>query len=552
MPRLSSAYVAILLAALTTACSGSGGHDGPTDPPDTNTTVGTVLVTPPSQTIVQGSTTTFTAQARSAAGVTIAGKSFTWTSSNSVVATVANGVVTAVSAGAALVTATVDGVSGNASVTVTALPVTRLTITPTSLNLIVGQTNPLTVTTYNGNTVLTGRVVAYSSNNSTVASVSTSGVVTAINAGTARITATSEGISAQVDLTVTYTQAVFSQITLGDFHTCALNAAGAAFCWGHNLQGQSGTGSSQGHSVPTAVSGGRTFTQISAGNAHTCAVTSTGAAWCWGMNVWAQLGDGTTTQRNTPVAVQGGHLFQSIAAGQFFTCALTTTGQAYCWGQGMSGQLGTGTETNASIPAPVAGGLTFVSLSASETGACGLTAGGRAYCWGAAPSHGDGTAANRTSPVEVAGNRIYKHLIAGGRGGCAITTNDVSYCWGTQGTIAGVTTITTPWQMTTAIPFARFAPTQRATCSITTAQAVYCWGLNDHGQIGDSTRTNRDTPTRLYGSIAFSKIATGGWHACGLEPNGKAWCWGSNDFMELGTGLQYQGQGLVPVPVRSP
>jgi hypothetical protein len=38
----------------------------------------------------------------------------------------------------------------------------------------------------------------------------------------------------------------------------------------------------------------------------------------------------------------------------------------------------------------------------------------------------------------------------------------------------------------------------------------------------------------------------------GLEPNGKAWCWGSNDFMELGTGLQFQGQGLAPVPVRSP
>src|SRR5689334_22354166 len=176
MRNLSSAYAAALLIALTTACGGSGGSNGPTNPPPNNTaTVGIVVVTPSSQTIAQGQTATFTAEARTSAGVVIAGKSFAWASSNNAVATVANGVVTAVSAGGALITATVDGVSGNASITVTALAVNRLTITPTPISLVVGQTSTLTVTTYNGTTVLTGRAVAYSSNNSTVASVSTSG-----------------------------------------------------------------------------------------------------------------------------------------------------------------------------------------------------------------------------------------------------------------------------------------------------------------------------------------------------------------------------------------
>ena len=49
--------------------------------------------------------------------------------------------------------------------------------------------------------------------------------------------------------------------------------------------------------------GEHAFTDLSAGNVHTCAIDGAGAAWCWGDNAWGQVGDGTTTQRNAPVTV---------------------------------------------------------------------------------------------------------------------------------------------------------------------------------------------------------------------------------------------------------
>ena len=81
-----------------------------------------------------------------------------------------------------------------------------------------------------------------------------------------------------------------TQITAGDNHMCALDSAGAAYCWGHNSDGELGDGSTADSSVPVAVDtsgvlAGKTLTQITAGSDHTCALDSTGAAYCWGDNV---------------------------------------------------------------------------------------------------------------------------------------------------------------------------------------------------------------------------------------------------------------------------
>ena len=214
-----------------------------------------------------------------------------------------------------------------------------------------------TVLDQNG-AVMAGAAVTWVSSSSSVASVSTTGLVTAVADGTATVTATTGSASGTASVTVNAASGglTFQSVSAGIFHSCGVTTAGEAYCWGIHGVGQLGDGIDTRSyvNVPVAVVGGLTFQSVNAGY-HSCGVTTAGEAYCWGDNDYGQLGDGTGTDSNVPVAVVGGLTFQSVTAGQDHSCGVTTAGEAYCWGDNYYGQLGDGTFTDSNVPVRVGG-----------------------------------------------------------------------------------------------------------------------------------------------------------------------------------------------------
>jgi hypothetical protein len=114
------------------------------------------------------------------------------------------GLVLGVAVGSATITATSEGKSGSRVVTISSVPVASVSVAPPTPSVNVAATVQLTATTRDaGNNVLVGRPVSWSSNDTTKARVSSSGLVTGVAAGSATITATSEGINGTATVTVT-------------------------------------------------------------------------------------------------------------------------------------------------------------------------------------------------------------------------------------------------------------------------------------------------------------------------------------------------------------
>ena len=167
--------------------------------------VASVAVTPATASVLVGASAQLAASVRDAAGNVLTGRTVTWTTSAVAIATVtANGLVRGIAPGGATITATSEGVSGTSAITVTLVPVATVTVAPASATLEVGGTRQLTATPRDASgNALTGRSIAWTTSASAVATVSNSGLVTAVAAGNATITATSEGVGGTSAITVT-------------------------------------------------------------------------------------------------------------------------------------------------------------------------------------------------------------------------------------------------------------------------------------------------------------------------------------------------------------
>lgn len=371
----------------------------------------------------------------------------------------------------------------------------------------------------------------------------------------------------------------YALVSAGGVFSCGLSREGQAFCWGNNRSAQLGAGPAAPlinffHPVP--VAGSHRFTSIAAGGTHACALDAAGAPYCWGSDFFGQLGLGAQGAPNacrgspcaaSPIRVSGDRRFRSVHARETHTCGLTPEGDVYCWGGNRSGQLGTG-QFGDPITAPTRvrtdESVRFVQVSLGRSHTCALSDEGRLYCWGSnewgqlgAETEalcGEGPpGACSTMPLHAAGGLEFRAVSAGVHHTCGLTDDGAVYCWGLNdsgtlgvppdSTIEPCGARTEPWtcsaepvRVSGDVTFEFLSAGGWHTCGLTVGGDGHCWGWNMVGTLGDCTaRGWISEPVPMCGGRRFVHLDGGVTHHCGVSVDGVAYCWGGNDSGELGS-----------------
>lgn len=578
----------LAVAVLTVVVTGCGGGDG-TSPGEA--AVDTVDVTPAAASMLVGESRGFVATARSASGQVLTGRSTSWSSSNTSVATVsASGTTTGIAAGTSQVVATIEGVVGQASLTVNN-PVPAITaLVPSSgvagtgaFTLVVTGTGfmPGLVVRWNGEPRPTTRA------SGTEASA-TIGAADIGVAGSAQVSvynaAPGGGSSSALPFAIVAPNPVPVAATLTPAQVIAANTPFTLTVTGTGFTAASVVRWDGAARPTTRVSG----TQLTAAIPGTDVVS----ARTVDVTVFTPApGGGTSapltfTVNNPAPTVSSIAPSVTLAGGPGFTLTVTGAGfrstSVVRWnGASRPTTVVSGSQLTAMIPAtdiaafgsanvtvvnPGPGGGTsavrqltinappaagFVALAAGDTHTCGLTQTRQAWCWG------EGTFLHAFTttppvafaPVPVAGTRVWGQVATGPYHTCALTLQGAAWCWGSDdnGQLGQGAMIDrpTPVAVTGGHSFQVLAAggesllrfhTYGFTCGLDRQGKAWCWGANPSGQLGNGTLVDSHTAVAVAGSRVFTSIAAGDHHACGLTPAGAAWCWGLNMNGQLGDG----------------
>lgn len=278
-----------------------------------------------------------------------------------------------------------------------------------------------------------------------------------------------------------------------------------------------------------------TVVKATAGYTHGCAVMADGTVRCWGNNLSGQIGDGTTTSRTSAGVLVSG-ITNAIDVGvnpgnyepNSRSCALLSDGEIRCWGVNYASSrayLGTGdTVSRYQTPVPVCRSGSYaagtcvpldnvVQMSLDGYGGCGLvstngasTADNRVYCWGEIGQSGTLNAIPVCTSGSVAGNNCVEFTDAVDIDSnqyhrCARTADSRAFCWGSNTSAQLGTESNSPTSRWQAAPIQEngadisdvidISTAGKATCIIrlpvspSTINRIQCVGETYYGILGD-------------------------------------------------------------------
>jgi alpha-tubulin suppressor-like RCC1 family protein len=199
-------------------------------------------------------------------------------------------------------------------------------------------------------------------------------------------------------------------------------------------------------------------------------------------------------------------------------------------------------------------------VAAGFTHSLALLSDGTVWAWGCNFNGqlGDGTTTQRTSPVQVTGlSGVVRAVAAGWFHNLAVMSDGHVWSWGLNdhGQVGDGTTTnrTSPVQIPDSLlsGVTAVAAGGYHSLALKTDGTVSAWGYNLYGQVGDNTTIDRSGPVQVLGPTGASGIAAGAYHSLGLVTQGTqvtAWAWGQNNYGQLGIASTTPSMP-VPIPV---
>lgn len=236
----------------------------------------------------------------------------------------------------------------------------------------------------------------------------------------------------------------------GERFSYALKADGTVWGWGDNSQGQLGNETTADSAVPVKVKGLSGIKEVRAGLYHGLALKQDGTVWSWGYTGLAPLGtDIAVTARLSPVQVSGLTGVKTIAAGGLHNLAVTSDGSLWAWGSNEYGALGNGAVDSKFTPELVEGLPPVAAAIGLEFSSVVLTDTGEIWTWGYnyMGQVGDGTQNNRLTPYRLGLNGITK-IYAGYAHVFARDTKGELWAWGNNEAMQIGERTSSPWILT--------------------------------------------------------------------------------------------------------